>query len=99
VLSAAQSGSKLALICAGQGFPVPSFRYLYNFLMGTLSLFLIAIFMEQEWFDLFFVVNIEPVGSTKPKFGVEVKREQPFSAGVILALLCPAQGFPVPSYR
>ncbi|KAK6620955.1 hypothetical protein RUM43_011254 [Polyplax serrata] len=41
----------------------------------------------------------EPVGSTLPTFVSEVKRETRIQSGNEIAVLCPAQGFPVPAFR
>ena len=49
---------------------------------------------------IFFLQNIEPVGSAKPKFSSNVE----FSGfteneRIGVALTCPAQGLPIPFYR
>lgn len=50
---------------------------------------------------IFFLVSpLEPVASTRPKFP-SLADSQAFKMilGGAMTLLCPAQGFPVPSYR
>lgn len=45
------------------------------------------------------ILFVEPVGSTKPKFGTVVDREYTARDGSSFAVICPGQGFPVPLFR
>lgn len=77
--------SGFAIQCQAQGHPVPTFRYSFSL---SLSLSCTNIFAA------------EPLGAKGPKFSSD-DRVHSFvrAAGGSSTLLCPAQGFPVPSSR
>ncbi|KAF7418155.1 hypothetical protein HZH68_000808 [Vespula germanica] len=78
------------LLCPAQGFPVPTYRRIVFSCHVPILLFV----------SLGNLTIVEPVATKKPKFSSDAK-----FAGydrVVdqdLTLLCPAQGFPVPTYR
>lgn len=46
------------------------------------------------------VLPVEPVGSVKPKINVQDKLQtREISQGIGIALLCPAQSYPIPAHR
>lgn len=47
----------------------------------------------------FVKLSVEPVGSTIPTFVSDMKGKARIASGKELTMLCPAQGFPVPTYR
>lgn len=65
---------------------------------SSLSIFLNLIC--PEWFDIFHLINLEPVGFKAPVFSTDSKTSH-FERGQnnALALLCQAQAFPVPVFR
>ncbi|KAJ9593690.1 hypothetical protein L9F63_014738, partial [Diploptera punctata] len=82
------------LLCPAQGFPVPSYRTSWKF-SSKISL------CDESTRIYSVLLRIrKPVGSSIPKFpsvikvqGVNTKINQGY------ALICPAQGFPVPVYK
>jgi hypothetical protein len=78
-----RSGQGFSLLCPAQGFPVPSFKYVTSYRGLILS-----------------HLKIDPVASKAPAFSTtshSVSFKMRF--GEAFTLLCPAQGFPVPSFK
>ena len=75
----------ISLLCQAQGFPLPAFRYLIKSQFSDTTIFRLP---------------IEPIGSAGPKFNIKDKFNV-FNTeiGAMFALLCPAQGLPLPAFR
>lgn len=83
------SSSALCLFCAAQGYPVPITRS--DLKEGTLSRFFC--FFSPHTFS-------EPVGGARPRFSTDSKGTVlERISGIALTMLCPGQGFPVPTFR
>lgn len=87
-----EGDSHVVLLCPAQGFPVPTYRYISE-----------NINREKVLKPVFFFFNIlalEPVGSKAPAFTGTLKGVWMEAKGDTHAVLfCPAQGYPVPSFR
>ena len=85
-------GQDLTLFCPAQGFPVPSYRYIY------LSINYWALVKELAAWSL--CNSLEPVGSKAPTFtGVLKGGYMEIKSRASVVFFCPAQGYPVPSFR
>lgn len=81
-----EEGQSFGLLCLAQAFPVPTFRY-FSWVLYTVNCF-------PSLFCL------EPVGAKAPSFSTNNKISWFFYSEMkSFAILCPAQGFPVPSFR
>ena len=103
----------MAFVCPAQGFPQPSFRLKFvssNNIEQCLDLLFfktthhpssrteLVNWLDQHCNICCFLINLEPIGSTIPKFSTidsNVKRDSSAS----IALICPAQGYPSPAFR
>ncbi|KAK1126115.1 hypothetical protein K0M31_004756 [Melipona bicolor] len=105
-----QADTDVVLFCPAQGYPVPSFRALIGpncFYYVALAFFSFALVPSLDVQSgtinsapLIACALLEPVGSKAPAFIGDVKGvwlEK--GAGSSVVLPCPAQGYPVPSFR
>ncbi|KAL2741315.1 Down syndrome cell adhesion molecule-like protein Dscam2 [Vespula maculifrons] len=82
-------GQDLTLFCPAQGFPVPTYRYFYTKYLDR----------EVEK-RLLRHILVQPVGSKAPALTGNLKGGwMENKAGSSIVLTCPAQGYPVPSFR
>lgn len=82
-----EGDSHVVLLCPAQGFPVPTYRYIYQW-------------KRSKQFFFYILVSLEPVGSKAPAFTGTLKGVWMEAKGDTHAVLfCPAQGYPVPSFR
>ena len=73
----------ISLSCPAQGFPVPAFRFVLILFSQNVSL-----------------KFLEPIGGAKPKFSYTTKvLHMVHQADHSISLACPAQGFPIPTFR
>ena len=74
------------LTCSAQSFPTPSFR----------SVFFVCIFKKKH--TLYYYS--EPIGGSKPQISEDSQLKRlSRHENQIMAFVCPAQGFPQPSFR
>lgn len=94
-------GQSFGLLCQAQAFPVPIFRQVI-YCYGE---FIINLWCTREIsFEVSSKVNIkfiyvEPIASAVPSITSTPKATILFHQSSSLAILCPAQGFPVPVSR
>ncbi|KAK9880043.1 hypothetical protein WA026_008554 [Henosepilachna vigintioctopunctata] len=83
--------TSFALLCPAQAFPAPSYSHFLFPDSGK--------YFEMDLTLLIFLV--EPVGRLSPKISAGISRIQTIEglSDGSLVLLCPAQAFPVPSFR
>ena len=91
--------SSFSLSCPAQSFPPPSFR-----LVIIVSCKTVKWFCHSQHSKLMYVnsngIVSEPIGGSIPKFSSETDGSKLLrSAMTSISLDCPAQAFPVPSYR
>ena len=78
-----EQSSSMALICPAQGSPIPAFRLAFFFVI-----------YKQ------IITFLEPIGKAAPKFTSDLTSQAFFrEKGSTTALICAAQGSPIPSTR
>lgn len=87
-----QHYSSFDMLCPAQGYPVPISRWVGYY----------KDFIKKENPSFFFFLNknklLEPVSSTAPKFPLMAESFKSRSLQNV-DMLCPAQGYPVPTHR
>ncbi|KAI5745072.1 hypothetical protein M8J76_008005 [Diaphorina citri] len=89
----------LVLLCPAQAFPVPFFRISFTATSPTTIGSMRSSVSQNS--HPFFTLTTEPVGALKPKLATALNTIQGFNvkSSESLALLCPAQAYPVPFFR
>lgn len=99
----AEGDSHVVLLCPAQGFPVPTYRYiLENINREKAKQFFkpVLFFFFFFFFTFTVLAPLEPVGSKAPAFTGALKGVwMEAKGGTHAVLFCPAQGYPVPSFR
>ncbi|KAL2740305.1 Down syndrome cell adhesion molecule-like protein Dscam2 [Vespula squamosa] len=98
-------GQDLTLFCPAQGFPVPTYRYFYTKYLDRevekrLLRHILLSYLSDERACFLQCLSVEPVGSKAPALTGNLKGGwMENKAGSSIVLTCPAQGYPVPSFR
>ncbi|KAM8712137.1 hypothetical protein ACLKA7_012632 [Drosophila subpalustris] len=88
-----EGSSTLALLCPAQGYPVPLFSRV-PWLWQDIQVFPFYVQLRD-----ILRLAFEPIGSSPPKINALTYKPNVVELHVATAILCPAQGYPAPSFR
>ncbi|KAL7736494.1 hypothetical protein ACLKA6_019693 [Drosophila palustris] len=101
-----EGSSTLALLCPAQGYPVPAFSpYRAQLLRCRLYSRVPWLWQDIQVFPFYVQLRdilrlvFEPIGSSPPKINALTYKPNVVELHAATAILCPAQGYPAPSFR
>ena len=93
-----EENTAIRLSCPAQSFPTPSFRFVRAFVKLPIPIeFILCISNSSLKQCLQFIA---PIGGSVPKFSSETDGSKLFRPAMLaISLTCPAQAYPVPTFR